>query len=78
VASSPPSENGTTGRTQANGASRLTCAPEPTRGIAGHGVALHAGLAHVNTLVQLPRVIARVTLGDAGTLRFAVLYFLRT
>src|ERR1700722_9616870 len=58
--------------------SRLTCALELTRGIAGHVVALHAGFAYVNTLVQLPHIIARVTLDDARALLFVVFYFLRT
>ena len=56
----------------------LACAPEPARGVAGNRVAPHARLAHVNTLAELPCVIARVTLGDAGTLLIGVLDFLRT
>jgi hypothetical protein len=59
-------------------APRLTCAPELARGVAGHRVASHAGFAHVNTLVQLPCIIARVTLGDARTLLFGGFHFLRT
>jgi hypothetical protein len=56
----------------------LTRAAEPAGGVAGHGVALHAGPAHVNTLIDLLGVVARVMLGDAGALFGSVINLLRT
>ena len=56
----------------------LARAAEPAGGVAGHGVALHAGPADVNTLIDLLGVIARVMLGDAGALFGSVIHLLRT
>lgn len=55
----------------------LARASELARRVAGHCAALHAGLANVDALVELPGVVIRVTLGDTGTLLRGVLDLLR-
>ena len=56
----------------------LTRAAQPARGVARHHIAPHAGPAHVNTLVDLFGVVARVVLRDAGALLGRIVDFLRT
>lgn len=51
---------------------------QPAGGVAGHHVALHAEPAHVDTLVELFRVVAAVTLQDAAALLRGIFDLLRT
>jgi hypothetical protein len=56
----------------------LTRATQPARGVAGHHIALHAGPAHIEALVDLFGIVAGIVLGDAGALLGGVLDLLRT
>jgi hypothetical protein len=51
---------------------------ELARGVAGHIVTGHAGLADIEALIELPCVIVPVTLGDADALLLGQACFLRT
>ena len=51
---------------------------QPAGCVAGHHIALHAEPAHVDTLVELFRIVAAVMLRDAAALLGGVLDFLRT
>jgi hypothetical protein len=54
------------------------CASEPARRVAGNGVALHAGFADIDALIDLPGIKIAVSLGDAGALLIGVDDLLRT
>ena len=51
---------------------------EFARGVAGNGVAVHAGYADIDALIALARIVCRVSLRDAGTLLVGILGFFRT
>ena len=54
------------------------CALEFARRTARHGVAVHASLAGINTLIELAGIKIAKSLGDANTLLIGILSLLRT